>query len=212
MSIYPEPLVARSLGVKKNVLADTRRARLARGTDWLLAGAVVTYTRDGLKKLCGALGLDSSRVPAPAAAGDPTAGQPDEGRKEATARQGEATLTSADQGGGHNGHEIKISSSERPAPASAIATAAQVAAGVEDLAKKSEPVLIQVTGISPNLIIVHGRLEDRTVTVRVRANTNFVPGLWIRATPINGGSYYSMIGHPPRWKGDRHGFTKPSNS
>jgi hypothetical protein len=206
MSTYPEPLVARSLGVKKNRLAETRKARLSRGADWALVGAVVAYTPAGLKKLCGVLGLDWALVPVPTAAAVQAATSEPEPQIEALRGRSEAIESHGDIGGAS--HEVTTQStpdrSEPTAPACAV-----VAETCEQLAEKSRPVLIEVTGVPQNTIIIHGRLEGKAVTVRVKSNANFIPGLWIQATPINGGTYYSQVGNPPRWKGDRHGFTKP---
>lgn len=214
MSTYPEPLVARSLGVNKGLIVATRQAKLEKGTDWTLVDSVVSYSPAGLEKLCGALGLDASRLAQPgdaaetvtadagASLGGPLAAQPDPSLlQDSLAVERRA----------HNSEAV--GSTPTPAPTFAtrdpIATAGQVAAGVEALAKKSGPVWVEVTGIPGNRIIVHGRLEGRLVTVRVKNNATFIPGLWIQATPINDGHYYAQQGNPPRWKGDRHGFTKP---
>lgn len=87
MSEYPEPLVARILGVKKKRLVEARKQALQRGGDWVLAGAQVAYTLGGLKKLCGALGLDSALVET-AKKSEVSAGGP--GIIEASAVAGEA--------------------------------------------------------------------------------------------------------------------------
>lgn len=220
MSTYPEPLVARSLGVKKKLIVDTRKGRLVRGADWALEGAQVVYTATGLKNLCAALGLEWPGQAPAAAPSEPEGAPVAEPREEAIAPAGEALEQSpnADQGGGRNEHPNVISTppeSPKPTLAGSFArrdlgmTAGLVAEVCEDLAKKSEPVAIEITGVPGNRIIVHGRLEGQPVTVRVKSNLTFIPGLWIRATPINDGHYYAQVGNPPRWKGDRHGFTKP---
>lgn len=213
MSTYPEPLVARALGVKKSLLADTRKARLAKGADWAMdARAQVAYTAAGLAKLCRVLGLDRALVEAAKNCGEPMAVAAPGSRAEASAAAGGASLREvlpAEAGGNTTGQEP--APDRNPVPAFARRDpAATVAAAAEELARKSSPVWVEVTGVPGNPIIVHGRLEGRPVTVRVRANATFVPGLWIQATPLNGANYFAMVGHPPRWKGDRHGFARPA--
>lgn len=98
----------------------------------------------------------------------------------------------------------------------AATAAAQVAAQVEVIAKASEPVDVRVTRPQlPNRRIVHGVRCDNGahVVVRVRDNKNFVAGLILRAVPVNRGLFFTQVGNPPRWRGDRVGFTrKPSTA
>lgn len=68
-------------------------------------------------------------------------------------------------------------------------------------------VEIVVTGLSPNPLIVFGRLHEVPVKVRVRNNANFIAGLVLRAKESADGLFL-MVGTPPRWKGDRIGFTR----
>jgi hypothetical protein len=77
--IYPEPLVARTTGVNRETVAATRKAALAKGTDWTLENSVVCYTAPGLEKLISALGLAETAFvwpAAPTATGDRSATPP----------------------------------------------------------------------------------------------------------------------------------------
>lgn len=89
--------------------------------------------------------------------------------------------------------------------------ATAVAEKVDELRERAAPIEIEVTRAAlANTRVVHGKRLDNgaQVVVRVRDNATFIPGLVIRATPVNGHSFFTMVGHPPRWRGDRHGFTR----
>lgn len=78
MNAYPETLVARVVGVKKKRLAAMRGEKLERGPDWQFEDprVGVVYSPDGLKKLCGLLGLDAAALAWPQDAAAPA--QPSE--------------------------------------------------------------------------------------------------------------------------------------
>ena len=191
MSTFPESAVSRALGVKKKHVAGARHAaKLEKGADWQLVNSVVHYTRTGLAKLCQRLGLSSAPLTLEKIGGGPA-----------------APAAPAPARGPSAGPQDPVAGHQLPGLA-----ADTVAATTVELQKKSGPVWIEVTARPANQVIVHGRLDGKAVTVRVKNNTNFVPGLWIQATPLNGGTYFAMTGNPPRWRGDRHGFAKPAET
>lgn len=205
MSTFPEPAVSRALGLKKKRVVGARHAaQLEKGADWTLVDSVVHYSRRGLTRLCQALGLPPAALAEEKFAGGATPAGSAGRAGEAIAGQGEAlagqTIAGDNAGGYSAGH----------GPAEAGEPPPALAAAIEQARKKLAPVWIEVTARPANVVIVHGRLEGRPVTVRVKDNSNFVPGLWIQATPLNGANYFSMVGRLPRWRGDRHGFGKPS--
>ncbi len=178
---YPEFMVAKAIGPKKSVLVQIRRTVLKKTIDWVLVNSVVNYTEAGLVAVCRALELDHSGIM-------------EELKKilEPPPPAGDAVpATSA--------------APEKNSPESGLISPAPAAA-----ARAVVPeVDIIVTGRSPNPLIVFGRLDDVPVKVRVRNNVNFIPGLVLSAKPGADGLFL-MVGHPPRWRGDRIGFTRPS--
>lgn len=198
MTLYPEPLVARTTGVSREKVAEARRSALVKGDDWQLENSVVCYTAPGLKKLLGSLGLADAPLAWPDASSAP--------------RDPSATPPSGTPDG-----------SAAPAEKSAIALApAAVAARVSAAGAVSAArplVELLVVSLSRNPTIVHARrAEARPVDiqdaepraepraelllVRVRTNANFVVGMRLKArAPAPGATLYHFEGQCPRWKG-----------
>lgn len=181
MTAYPEPLVARVTGVNRSDLADTRRKSLTKDVDWRLVNAVVTYTPDGLKKLLSAAGIDLAALvwPEPGAtenagarALDPAAAVPDPAQR-------------------------SVSSSPVLEPAAVVSAACETANG-------GALVELTVTAVLRNPTILRAVVgeDPKPLTVRVRDNRNFLPGMKLKARSAGPGSdLYHMVGHCPRWRG-----------
>lgn len=207
MRTYSEPLVARVTGIPKRVIATHRRRLCAKRVDWQVVGAVVHYTEAGLKKICGALGLDAAALTWPAEA--PTS-EPPAGVAETAPGAEKSTPGPVPSPGGLLGKIASAVGLGRPAAEAPAGAARVVGAAVAQAEREApQPIAVTVTAISPNPTIVIGRAAgiDGLVSVKVRSNRNFIPGLVVRATPINGHRYFAQVGRPPRWRGDRVGFT-----
>lgn len=193
---YPEPTVSRVMGPKKLLLVTTRRLSLKKERDWLLVDGVVNYTGEGLALLCEKLGVElaplqeaiaknlAERAPRP----------PLESPAEASASLPGAapqTLPAQEEGAPH----AKTDVTKQPA----AATVPPPASGTVD---------VLVTGRSPNPLIVFGQFEGQPVKVKVRDNAAFTAGLVIRAKPSSQAGVLLMVGNPPRWRGDKVGFTR----
>lgn len=192
---YPEPTVSRVMGPKKLLLVTTRRLSLKKERDWLLVDGVVNYTGEGLALLCEKLGVElaplqeaiaknlAERAPRP----------PLESPAEASASSPGAapqTVPAQQEGALHAAIVTKPPASEAvPPPAS----------GTVD---------VLVTGRSPNPLVVFGQLDGQPVKVKVRDNAAFTAGLVIRAKPSSQAGVLLMVGNPPRWRGDKVGFTR----
>jgi hypothetical protein len=181
MTGYTEPSISRATGIKKHRLVAARREHLEKGIDWATENHVVTYTESGLVKLCESLGLDQILpIVEKISSG--------EGIEPAEAAPGESG---------------PIAAETEPAE-----TVAQVAQEIE---KTRGPIEIELTRTQlPNPTVVIGKRLDtgELVTVKVRSNANFIPGLIVQASPVNRFKFFNQIGRPPRWRGDRHGFTR----
>ncbi len=181
MTTFAETLVARVVGIQKKRVAEARKSgALEKGADWMLENACVVYTPDGLKKICRALGVDAGAWIWPG---------PDEAEPQPSDAADEEMEPTAAEG--------------QPASCSGIEnqpTATIVAASVEQIQATAELVEIVVTRTAPNPRIVFGRFEERIVTVGVRDNKNFKPGMKLQAHHA-GGDYFRMFGNCPRWPG-----------
>lgn len=188
---YPEFLVARVIGPKKSVLVEVRRTILKKSTDWVLINSVVHYTPAGIAGVCRAMELEHDLIieelKKNLAPSEPATAVP----------PAESTPPPAPDSGGD---EKKL-----PDPSPIATTPPAPAAAPRGPAAEVD---IVVTGRSPNPLIVFGRLDCVPVKVRVRDNANFIPGLVLRAKHSSDGPFL-MVGNPPRWKGDRIGFTRP---
>lgn len=208
MTTYPEPLVARALGPKKSILVTVRRTMLKKGEHWLMANNVVNYTPAGLAALCRAMELDQQPVLdevekiAPGAPPPPADAATAPAAAEASAAPPGPTSPALPVEPEAPAPEEKKSPEVPPAD-----PVRELAAQVAHVAPKRVAVDIVVTGRSPNPLIVFGALDGKQVKVRVRDNANFIPGLVLTAKPSSDGPYL-MIGHPPRWRGDKIGFTR----
>jgi hypothetical protein len=240
---YAEPLVARVLGPKKAVLVGVRHVMLKKGRDWRLVDGVVHYTAAGLSAMCRHLKLDEQLVVdaaknSPSGAGspanDPTAAAPAGARQEASAAAGVASssISSGQKEGPVNEHPLNQSPPDRNPAGQPFRTASMMTSAELDERRQfarrdpaatiaaavtarvsSEPVYVDVTGCSPNPLIVFGTVDGVPVRVRVRNNSTFTRGLVLRAKQSAGDpTVYLMIGNPPRWKGDRYGFTRPTST
>jgi hypothetical protein len=234
MTLYPEPAVSRVSGIRKGLLADTRRTACVKGQDWALENNVVCYTADGLKKICSALKLDlaglEDGLQDEARPASPATGP---GPAEAPAAATEAstpTISPPDQGAGQHALNPTIPEpppvpASTPAPEDPGATeknppeGRDQAAGVigRGVARAAGEELVEVTltavPVNGNKRLLYGTIEDpkersgrRRVSVRVRDNANFLKGFVVQATPA-GPNYYNFVGRLPRWRGDRLGFT-----
>ncbi len=238
MSNYPEAKVARVSGIRKGLLADTRRTACKKGVDWTLDERnQVTYTAAGLEKICAALRLDQAGLqegvaagfrPEPAGAAGAAAG-PSACLAEASAPGPEVAAIL--QGGDHDQPPDLSGTSGPAAPLiSEKISAGPVAMHAADVltravravrAVEASVVEVTVTGVPVrgNKLLLFGTIEDpkapsgrQRVTVRVRDNAFFLPGFVIRATPATA-NYYNFVGRLPRWRGDRFGFTaKPKEA
>jgi len=200
---FAETLVARVTGLPKKRLAQARRAGpdIVKGRDWDLENSCVVYSADGLKKICEACGVDAAALhwPAPSPADvEPADGDLEETDPSASTGQPPAI---------HAEHSVpavgEASGSEEGAEAPALENhlaAATVAAGVEQLQTEAPLFEITVTRLAPNPRVVFGRIEGRTVTVGVRDNKNFIPGMKLKAHRADG-DLYRMFGNCPRWPG-----------
>lgn len=180
-AVYPEFQVARVIGPKKAVLVQIRRTVLKKDSDWVLVNSGVHYTAVGLVAVCRALELDHSVI------------------LEELKKILEPPPPGSDAAPAP-GPETQKNSAEPGPDASAPAAAPREVVPEVD---------IVVTGRSPNPLIVFGRLDHVPVKVRVRDNAHFIPGLVLSAKPGADGLFL-MVGHPPRWRGDRIGFTRPA--
>jgi hypothetical protein len=221
MTLFPEPAVSRVSGIRKGLLAATRKGACAKGPDWVLNDHnVVCYTEAGLKKICEALQLDQAGLAEGLAAETP-------------ATQAAARVDMADEITHIEGETIDISPGT-PARAKLDAgmalaevfnqeknqpEAKDQAAGVigRGVARAATENLFEVTltsvPVNGNRQLLYGTIEDaveksgrRRVSVRVRDNAFFMPGFVVQATPA-GPNYFNFVGRLPRWRGDRLGFT-----
>lgn len=182
---YPEFLVARAIGPKKAVLVEIRRTVLKKSVDWVLVNSVVHYTPIGMVALCRAMELEHDLILEELKKNSPSPSPSD------------ASPASTDI---PRQQDLLAPNGENEKPGAGVPPPAPVAPRPE--------IDVVVTGRSPNPQIVYGRLDDHTpVKVRVRDNTHFTPGLILRAKEGTSGIYL-MVGPPPRWRGDKHGFTR----
>lgn len=216
MTTYPEPLVARALGPKKSILVEVRRTMLKKGDHWVMANNVVNYTPAGLAALCRAMELDQQPVLDEVEKISPAA-PPPPANAATTPAPATAAAEASPSPPGPTPPAVTV---EPAAPATeekkspdgpAVDPAIELAAQVAQVAPKREAVDIVVSGRSPNPLIVFGSLDGKQVKVRVRNNANFIPGLVLTAKPSSDGPYL-MIGHPPRWRGDKIGFARNPTS
>jgi hypothetical protein len=158
---YPEPMVARTVGLSRSQLKALRDENLTREVDWVLVNAVVTYSPAGLEKLLRAAGLDAGDFAWP-------------------------------------GREAM------PAPA-LVAEEGAALAGDPVAATPAVPPLVElrVRNVCGNPILVFAATpEGEVVKVRVRTNTNFLPGMPIRArAPQSPGGLWHHEGACPRFRG-----------
>jgi hypothetical protein len=174
MNTYPETLVARVTGIRKRTLAHTRRTRLYPETDWVLLNSVVHYTPAGLTTLLTHHQLDANTLTWPAA---PLPEDLAENTPETTNPMPttEPPLTPAE----------KIAADARAVEARPIYT-------------------LRVAELSRNPTLIYATRADTSerVTVRVRTNQNFLPGMPIHARhPANPTDPWRMEGNCPRWRG-----------
>lgn len=188
MTSFPEPLVARVVGIQKARIASIRRSKLSRDADWQLEKSVVAYTSGGLDRLLAELGLSGRVYTWPEQSGGECPAGADAPQIEASAGQGEALET------------------EIPPEKIAVITAAALAAGVErvlEIRAANELVHLTVTRISRNPSIVYAVGDaGAEVSVRVASNVNFLAGMGLTARPPSAGStLYYLEGRCPRWRG-----------
>ncbi len=180
MNAYPEPLVARVTGVNRSDLADTRRRALTKDVDWRLVNAVVTYSPAGLEKLLSAAGIDL------------------------------AALTWPEPSGAQNGgaHALNPTAAAPDPAQSSIAPPATeplavVTAACENV---SAGALLELTVTevlrNPTIVRATAPGDVKQLTVRVRDNRNFLPGMKLKARATGSrDEIFHMVGHCPRWRG-----------
>ena len=189
MTSFPEPLVARTLGVQKGRIASLRRVKLARDVDWQLEKSVVVYTQAGLDHLITELGLAGRVYTWPDQSSPESAGGPPEPQIEASGDTGKAL-------------EEQI-----PPEKIAVITAAALAAGVERVVEIREAdalvgLTVTRTSLNPTIVFASIPGSDAEVPVRVASNVNFMAGMAIHARPpAAGGTLHYFEGRCPRWRG-----------
>lgn len=190
---FPEPMVARVIGVAKPRLVALRKTKLTRDTDWTLAKAVVVYTEAGLAKILAELGLAETAFTWPEA---------------------EMVGQDSDNADGHapaatDGADEATESATKPelAKNSADGAVAAVAKAV-DAVKSHDARLALVdlvvvrTSRNPSILYAVPAEGGEEVPVKVASNMNFIAGMRLQARAEGaGGSLYFLEGRCPRWRG-----------
>jgi hypothetical protein len=168
---YPEPMVARVVGLRRGQLKALRDGSLVKGDDWGLINSVVTYSATGVKKLLSAAGLENGDFRWPDPPGVPGMGSAETGGTvEAGDPVGEALEVAA---------EVVVTAGPRV-----------VGLRVRKLCR------------NPTILYAEEAEGGPELTVRVRTNGNFLPGMLVQAQePTTPGGIWHMIGACPRWKG-----------
>lgn len=172
---YPEPMVARVVGLRRGQLKALRDGSLVKGEDWGLINSVVTYSATGVKKLLSAAGLENGDFRWPDPPGVPGMGSAETG----------GTVEAGDPVG--DAPEVAV-----VVPAETVVTAGPRVVGLR----------VRKLCRNPTILYAEEAEGGPELTVRVRTNENFLPGMLVQAQePTTPGGIWHMIGACPRWKG-----------
>jgi len=178
MTTYPEPMVARVIGIPKTRIAKLRKETLTRPGDWDLIKHVVHYQKEGLEKLLEGLGLDAEVF---------GWAEPGEAKAKAAPKAEPAEATPA-------------APNEAPAPEKNFTGADAVAKQVE--AADRPMIELTVAKLSRNPLVLHATTPGGAeVLVKVKVNRNFRAGMKLKAKEPKRPGVWFHVGNCPRRPG-----------